>query len=61
MAIRAFARDLLALYVSYKILRGWIYQNLAPNPFLLMATVCLLMLTLWFLLERLGVIPKLTT
>ncbi len=53
---RGFVRDLLCLYVSYNLLVKW-PEGIGWD--VMAATAFLLLMTVWFLLEKIGVIPKL--
>ena len=60
MVIRAVARDILGIYLGYEIIKGYIQHNFAINTFILLAAAILLIFGVWFLLERTGIIPKIT-
>jgi hypothetical protein len=54
MGLRGFLRDGLSLYLGYKIIGMWIFST----PFSTnvgWAAVALLILTIWFVLEKVGI------
>lgn len=60
MGVRGVIRDVLALYVSYRVLEGALFNKFAPDLHLVLCSLLLLILTLWFLLEKTGLIRKIT-
>ena len=60
MGFRGLIRDFLGIYLGYEIIKGYVYQNFSLTATVLVATVILLILSVWFLLERIGLLPKLT-
>lgn len=56
---RSIVRDIIALYVCYKVLAVAFFAQ-QFSSLALAATAALLFLTLWFLLEKIGIIPKAT-
>jgi len=60
MGVRGVIRDVLALYVSYRIIEGFVSKNLVADSHLLLSSILLFFLTLWFLLEKIGLIRKIT-
>lgn len=58
--IRSFVRDILCLYIGYALIaNGMSGQNIPSNTLIIFGAL-LLFFTLWFLLEKIGVLPKLT-
>lgn len=60
MGIRAIIRDFLGIYLGYEILKGYLYKSFQINDFILLTALAMLVLSIWFLLERIGVLPKVT-
>ena len=60
MGVRAILRDLLSLYLGYEIIRGYLFGNFVLTSQIVIAAVALFALAVWFILERIGLIPKLT-
>jgi len=61
MGLRAIIRDILGIYIGYEIVRAFIFKEFNfNNTALLVAAIVLLVFGIWFLLERMGVLPKLT-
>lgn len=56
---RSIIRDILALYVCYKVLAVALFAQ-EFSAIALAATAALLFLTVWFLLEKIGILPKAT-
>ncbi len=57
--LRSIIRDILAIYVCYKVLAFAFFAQ-EFSALSIIATGALLFLTVWFLLEKIGVIPKAT-
>jgi len=57
--MRSIVRDVIAIYVCYKIFAVALFAQ-EFSSFALMATAALLFLTVWFLFEKIGIIPKAT-
>lgn len=57
--IRSVIRDIIALYVCYKILAVTFFAQ-EFSSISIIATGALLFLTVWFLLEKVGLLPKAT-
>lgn len=60
MAVRSLIRDLIVVYLSYEVIKGYISHTVTVNTNILIAVVLLLLITIWFLLEKIGLLPKLT-
>lgn len=56
---RSIVRDVLAIYVCYKVLAVALFAQ-EFSSLALVATAALLFLTVWFLLEKIGILPKAT-
>lgn len=57
--MRSIIRDILALYVCYNVFALALFAQ-EFSSIALAATGALLFLTVWFLLEKIGIIPKAT-
>ena len=57
MGIRSYIRDMLSIYVSYKVLEAYFSGKNIENLTAFFA-VLLGGITLWFLLEKIGILPK---
>lgn len=57
--MRSVIRDVLAIYVCYKVLAVALFAQ-EFSSLALVATAALLFLTVWFLLEKIGILPKAT-
>ncbi len=57
--IRSLIRDVLAVYVCYKVLAFAFFAQ-EFSSMAIIATGALLFLTVWFLLEKIGIMPKAT-
>ncbi len=55
MGLRGFLRDALSLYLGYKIIGMWLFGS-ALSSNVGYAAVALLLLTIWFIFEKLGVL-----
>lgn len=55
MALRGILRDILSIYLGYKILGMWIFGS-AFSTSIGWAALALLLLSVWFVLERVGVL-----
>ena len=59
MGIRAFIRDIITLYVGFRLLAAAFGSELTKNDMLIFGLL-LFIFSLWFLLERIGILPKVT-
>ncbi len=57
--MRSIIRDVLAIYVCYKVFALALFAQ-EFSSIALIAAAALLFLTVWFLLEKIGIIPKAT-
>ncbi len=55
--VRGMIKDLLILYIAYKVLKIWWYKEQVTTG---VASVMIIvsLLVIWFMLERIGIIPK---
>lgn len=60
MGVRGILRDIAGIYLGIEIIRGVITQNFVISKYILIAGIVLLIFGLWFLLERIGIIPRIT-
>jgi hypothetical protein len=58
MGTRGVIRDIVGIYLGFEIIRGYISHNFTLTPYILIAGLILLLLGLWFILERIGISPK---
>ena len=60
MGVRGLIRDLLGIYLGYEVIRSYFYGNSSLNLNILVASIAIFALAVWFLLERVGVLPKMS-
>jgi uncharacterized protein YjaZ len=61
MVIRAVIRDMLGLYLGYEILKGYLYpKSFQITDYILLAALAMFLMSIWFFLERVGILPKIT-
>lgn len=60
MGVRGFIRDIISIYLGYEIIRGFVSDDFAITLPILIVTIALFALTIWFILEKIGILPKLT-
>jgi lipopolysaccharide export LptBFGC system permease protein LptF len=58
MGIRSLIRDVLAIYLSFFIFQNIINGKIKAELSITLASLFLFLLTIWFLLEKIGIIPK---
>ena len=58
--IRGIIRDILSIYLGYEILRGAIFGDFTLSSTVLIAAALLFAMAVWFILEKIGIIPKIT-
>lgn len=58
MGIRSLIRDVLAIYLSFFIFQNIINGKIKAELTIILASLFLFLLTIWFLLEKIGIIPK---
>lgn len=54
MGLRGFLRDILSFYLGYKVIGMWVFHS-AITSNVGYAAVALILITLWFLLEKFGI------
>ncbi len=59
MVFRSFIKDFLVFYLCYKIIKGFLTHNFSLTSNFMIVTILLLLMTVWFLLEKIGILPKL--
>ncbi len=57
MGVRSVIRDLVALYLSYEIIKIWLFDS-EFTPIIGILAIILIFFTVWFLLEKMGILPK---
>jgi len=60
MGIRGLIRDALTLYVCLVIFMNMATGNLKVDTNFILASIFLFLLTIWFLLEKLNIIPRIS-
>ena len=60
MGIRGIARDIIGIYVGFEIVRAFATNSFVFGRSFLIAGALLLLFGIWFLLERVGIVPKFT-
>lgn len=60
MGIRGLIRDIIGIYLGLEIIRSFVYKNSQLSVAVVVAAVILLALSIWFVLERFGALPRLT-
>ena len=58
MGFRSFLRDGLVFYLAYKIIKGYLFHDFHLDGTLVLLTLLLLLMTVWFLLEKMGILAK---
>jgi len=56
--IRGILRDFLILYICFSIFSNILSGNLKFDAMFMVAVIIVFLLTIWFLLEKFGFIPK---
>jgi len=59
MGFRGIIRDILGIYIGYKLLACVITDTLPSPDQLILYAAALLIFSIWFMLERIGLLPKL--
>ena len=57
MSVRGFIRDIISIYLGYEVIRGYVTGSFATTNIYIAALV-LFAFSVWFVLERIGVLPK---
>ncbi len=55
--VRGLIKDLLILYLAYKVLKIWWYKEQVTTG-VASVMIILSLLVIWFMLERTGIMPK---
>lgn len=58
MVFRSLIRDIIIIYLAFEIVRGYLSHNSFVTINIMIATVVLVGMTIWFLLEKMGAIPS---
>ena len=58
MGVRGVIRDILVIYLGLLLIRVWIFKAPFTN-YIGFLVIILMLLSLWFFLERFGILPKL--
>jgi len=48
----------LVFYLAYKIIKGYLFHDFHLDGTLVLLTLLLLLMTVWFLLEKMGILAK---
>lgn len=58
MAFRGLIKDILILYLAYRLISLWLHKEQISTG-VIGLTATLVLLVIWFMLERVGLLPKL--
>jgi len=59
MGLRGVVRDIIGVYLGIEIITGYFLNSLKVTSHMLVAAIMILLLSIWFLLERIGIAKKL--
>ncbi|MEM5829541.1 MAG: hypothetical protein QW040_02480 [Candidatus Aenigmatarchaeota archaeon] len=59
MGVRGFIRDIVGIYLGFEIIRGTITKHFEITTPIIACGAILLIFGVWFILERVGILPKL--
>ncbi len=59
MGFRGIIRDILSIYLGYEIIKGALFGNFELHIWIVLAAIILLIFGMWFILERIGILPQL--
>ena len=59
MGARGFIRDIIGIYLGFEIIKGAITKHFEINMPIIVCAAILLAFGIWFILERIGILPKL--
>lgn len=59
MGIRGIVRDIISIILGFQIIAGAMSGNFTIDTTILVEAIILFLFGIWFLLERVGVLPKL--
>jgi hypothetical protein len=57
MGVRGMIRDVIGIYLGIMVTKNY-FTNSTPDVYTLFAAVALLIFGVWFILERIGLLPK---
>jgi hypothetical protein len=57
--LRGIIRDLIGIYLGYEIVKGILFKNFTITLPIAISGILLLILSIWFVLERIRILPKL--
>lgn len=60
MGVRGIIRDVIGVYIGFEVLRGYIYKSFQINQYILISAIILFILSIWILLEKIGILAKVT-
>lgn len=58
MGIRGFLKNILSMYLGIRIVWGYLTGSFTIDTPVVTVSIILLLLSLWFLLEMFGILPK---
>jgi hypothetical protein len=58
MGLRGILRDIIGIFLAEEIIRGAITNSFSFNNYVVSGALILLILSIWFILERFGVVSK---
>jgi hypothetical protein len=58
MGFRGIIRDILGIYLGYEILKGALSGSFELHIWIIFSAVVMLIFGIWFILERIGILPK---
>lgn len=58
MGLRGIIRDILSIYIGFKLIVIWIFKTQLTSDIVIVSAV-LLLIAIWFILERIGILPQL--
>ncbi len=59
MGFRGFIRDIVAIYIGYMLVSSVVMNSPLHKNTLLLYGAFLLLFSVWFMVERMGILPKL--
>lgn len=59
MGARGFIRDIIGIYLGFEIIKGAITKDFEITGPIIACGLVLLAFGIWFILERIGILPKL--
>jgi len=58
MGLKSTIRDIIFLYIAYVLIKSGIFNEKISNFNLILFGLIIAMFTVWFILEKLGIIPR---